>query len=45
MRTRLSVTLEKARLARQYESDTKPKESIKKWREIFGDDFPEYTGT
>lgn len=44
MYTRLSVTLENAKLARQYESDAKSKESIKKWREVFGENFPDYTG-
>lgn len=44
MCARLSTTLEKARLARDYESDEKQKEAIKKWREIFGDSFPDYTG-
>lgn len=44
MRIRLSNTLEKAKQARQYESDEKQQEAIKKWREIFGDNFPSYTG-
>ena len=30
--------------ARQLETDGKQKESIAKWREIFGSDFPYYTG-
>jgi hypothetical protein len=33
----------KATEARQFENDKKNKESINKWREIFGDDFPKYT--
>jgi hypothetical protein len=32
----------KAREARQLETDGKYKESINKWREIFGEDFPKY---
>ena len=44
MYLRLSEALEKANVARQYEIDGKQKESIKKWQEVFGDSFPEYTG-
>lgn len=43
--TRLNSALEKAKVARQYELDEKQKESIKKWREFFGDNFPDYTGS
>lgn len=44
MHTKLSKALEKATLARQYESDDKHKESIKTWQDFFGSAFPEYTG-
>lgn len=44
IQTRMNNSLEKARLARQYESDEKQKESIRKWQDFFGDNFPDYTG-
>lgn len=37
-----SLDYERAKEARAFESDEKHKESINKWREIFGNDFPEY---
>ena len=42
--SRLCIDIEKADLARKYESEGNEKEAIKKWQEIFGSDFPEYTG-
>lgn len=44
IQTRLNNSLDKARLARQYEYNAKQKESIKKWQDFFGDTFPDYTG-
>ncbi|HCY74408.1 MAG TPA: nucleotidyltransferase [Ignavibacteriales bacterium] len=40
--TRAYVDYQKALEARQFENDKKMKESINKWREIFGDNFPRY---
>ena len=42
---RLTTDLEKSKQAREYENSSKPKESINKWREVFGESFPYYTGT
>lgn len=42
--SRLSSAVETARLARQYETEDKHKESIKKWRDFFGVNFPDFTG-
>ncbi len=39
---RASSDFEKAKEAREFESEGKHKEAINKWREIFGNDFPEY---
>ena len=44
MRAKFNGALDIANLARQYESEGKMKESIRKWRDFFGDDFPDYTG-
>lgn len=40
----LSDAYNKAKEARKFECDKKHKEAIKKWGEILGDKFPEYTG-
>ncbi|MDO5380216.1 MAG: hypothetical protein Q4E98_05015 [Acidaminococcaceae bacterium] len=40
----LSDAYSKAEEAGKLEADGKQKEAIKKWREILGDKFPEYTG-
>jgi hypothetical protein len=40
---RAQLDYQRASEARQLEKDKKIKESINKWREIFGDDFPEYS--
>lgn len=40
---RLAVDLDKAKLARAYEGESKQKECINKWREVFGDLFPQFT--
>lgn len=40
---RAKLDYNRAREARQLETDGKQKESIEKWREIFGFDFPTYT--
>jgi len=39
---RASLDYERAKEARKFEGEEKHKESINKWREIFGIDFPEY---
>lgn len=39
---RANADYEKAKEARKLESDEKQEDSIKKWREIFGDEFPKY---
>lgn len=44
MHKKLSSSLEKATLARQYELDDKLKESIRVWQDFFGSSFPDYTG-
>ena len=44
MRSKFNGALDMANLARRYELEGKTKESIKKWRDFFGDDFPDYTG-
>lgn len=44
MYNRFNIALEKSIIARQYESDGKHKESINKWKEVFGVYFPDYTG-
>lgn len=43
IRTRAKLDFDRANVARQLETDGKQKESIEKWREIFGLDFPPYT--
>lgn len=43
MHTRFKNALDKAILARRYESAGKEKEAIKTWRDFFGDTFPDYT--
>lgn len=43
MQLRISTDLEKSKAARAYEKDSKHKESINKWREVFGDLFPQFT--
>ena len=40
---RLTVDFDKAKLARTYEGESKQKECINKWREVFGDLFPQFT--
>jgi hypothetical protein len=40
---RAALDYHRAKEARQLEGDGNHKESIKKWREIFGSDFPDYT--
>lgn len=40
---RASLDYQKAKTAREYEHEKKHKESINKWIEVFGDDFPKYT--
>ncbi|MCB9211106.1 MAG: nucleotidyltransferase [Ignavibacteriales bacterium] len=42
--SRAYTDCQKALEARQFENDKKMKESINKWREIFGDNFPRYDG-
>jgi hypothetical protein len=42
---RLSADFERSKQARDYETSSKHKESISKWREVFGVSFPYYTGT
>jgi hypothetical protein len=44
IQTRAAADYHKANDARQFETDGKMKESIAKWGEIFGSDFPTYTG-
>ncbi len=39
---RANLDYERAKEARKFEGELKHKESINKWREIFGTDFPEY---
>jgi hypothetical protein len=43
MYLRLNDALGKANMARQYEGEGKQKEAIKKWQEVFGDNFPNHT--
>ncbi len=39
---RATLDLEKAKTARQYESDEEHEKSINKWKEVFGEEFPKY---
>lgn len=44
LQQRLATDWDKAKSARQYEQDDNHAASIKKWSEIFGENFPTYTG-
>ncbi len=44
IQVRAETDAEKAREARQYESDGDHEKSIAKWAELFGPEFPAYTG-
>ncbi len=43
IQTKAAADYHKAKEARQFESDGKTEESIEKWGEIFGSEFPTYT--
>jgi hypothetical protein len=44
IKAKAATDYHKAKEARQFESDGKMKQSIAKWGEIFGSEFPTYTG-